>query len=254
MRNYNQTQLVQTQRTELACEYMIHEFRKLFSEASTQTLSESIRHLVPQPESDNIAVRDFWNLFCAISSMWKLKDLHTVVTDENVTWTKEQIPLNSLRPETPQGWMTSFAPYGFDAAVLYLEQKSNLEQALKDPEEYANRHPKGMEDDAIIAIENQASYVICDGNGRVAHAVLSWAVAGKLRPYPTMSVWVGRRRGQARNYWIPTAHLFFLKNIHPGMNLDVERLVGGISRLALEEYQDRVSRTERAPQGLKADA
>jgi hypothetical protein len=240
MWRYNQTHLVQVERTDLACEYMIHEFRKLFKGASTQTVSEGIRRLVPRSDSDNVVVRDFWNLFCTTSSGWKLKDLHAVVTDENVNWVREQIPLSSLRPQTPQGWMTHITPYTFDAAVLYLQEKSNLEQAVNDPDEYANGHPEGMQNDAIIAISDQSSYEVCDGNGRLAHALLEWVVEGKSHPHPTMTVWVGRKKGQPSNCWIPTASLFFLKNACSEANLDIEQVVGNISHLALREYQDRV--------------
>lgn len=237
---YKETHLIGSERVDLACDYLVHEFRKLFSHTNTEALYETIRSLAPQADSSDAAIRDFWNLFCAMSSTWRLKDLHNVVTDENMAWAKEQIPVNRLHPQTPQGWMRNITPYSFDKAISFLESKPALEHALNDPEEYEKKHPSGSEDDPMIALENRSIYVICDGNGRLAHWLLRWVNTREAFASRLMTVWVGRRRGPTRNHWIPTGSLFFLKDVCSRLSVNAETLLGTISQLALEEYQTRV--------------
>jgi len=239
--HYEHTHLIDRERIELACDYIVHEFRKIFREIAHEDAYKAIVHLAPSSHDDedirDIRIRDFWNLFCGMSNTWRLKDLCPCVTAVNFAWKKENVPLPSLYPESRQGWMKKLNPCNFRQAILHLEGKRNLEEALKECENERARHPRGNENDPLIAIKRQGVYQILDGNGRFSQRIVKWASEGQRRPYPTMLVWVGQGDNGPRNYWMPTDHLFVVKRFY-GSNTD--RVVGAISSLALIEYRDRV--------------
>jgi len=240
---YERTHLVDPQRIELARDYVVHEFRKIFREIPHEKAYEAIVDPSPKNGDDeqerDVRIRDFWNLFCAMSNTWRIKDLCPYVTAENFTWKKEDVPICSLVPCALQGWMEKVKPFSFDQAILYLEDETNLEEALKECEKERARHPRGNENDPLIAVKRQGVYCIHDGNGRLSQRIVKWVSEGRTRPYPTMSVWVAVGDGDPRNYWMPTDHLYVVKSL---CGNNAEYVVGARSSLALTEYRDRVKR------------
>jgi len=240
---YELTHLSNSQRIELACDYMVHEFRKIFREISHEEAYKAIAYLKPKRDDNederDIRIRDFWNLFCAMSNTWRLKDLCSCVTAVNFAWKKEDVHLPSLYPESRQGWMNKLNPYNFDQAILHLEDRSNLEEALKESEREQAKHPKGNESDPLIAVKRQSIHLVRDGNGRLSQRIVKWVAEGKRLPYPTMSVWAGQGDNGPRNYWVPTDHLYVVKKLIGNVTEDV---LGAWSLLALTEYRNRVKR------------
>ncbi len=242
MLEYGETHLVESTRVELACDFLVHEFGKLFRNAGYRDAYESIRSAAPKHGSSEVAVRDFWNLFCAISNTLYLKKLYEIVTDENMVWAKQEISIAKLIPRSPQGWMKKVSlPRRFDQAVSYLQSESALEEARNDADEYEKKHISGMESDPLIGVEEESNYIVDDGNGRLAHKILQWVVGGANLPHPAVSIWVGRSKDASKNYWIPTSSLVFFNDLRNYLRSNPERLLEKISQLALVEFQKRVS-------------
>lgn len=235
--------LVDETRIQLACDYIAHEFRKIFQKFPQQSVHEAIRCFVPNKTSGNVAVRDFWNLFCAMSSTWRLKDLCEKVTDANVNWKEATLHIEELCPETPQGWMRKFCSCGnYDFVECWSHLQKDEEARLEAVEElgkYKNTHGNGSENDRIIVMKDNAFYKVIDGNGRLANRIAQWVRQGASQPYPEMKVWLGNDEGGRRNYWISTGSLFFLHNIWKDQ-VAVESVLHDLSPVAYAEYQMRV--------------
>lgn len=235
--------LTERNRIDLACDYLSHEFRKVFPDISKDMARQASSRYAPNEKRDDKTIRDFWNLFCAMSSTWRLKDLYEIVTDANMDWKDDAIPIDKLCPESPQGWMKKFGPcgrYDFNEAVAYLRKdESAIAQAMKEFEKYLRTHGIGSGDDHIIVVKQRDFYKVVDGNGRLALRIAQYIQKGEDIPYPSMNAWLGDRRGDPENRWIPTSPLFFL---HQVCDEYVEQVLKSVSPLAWTEYQKRVTR------------
>ena len=139
MQNYKETHrhLIEHERIELACDYLVHEFRKIFRDTARDKAYYAVKKQAPtETNSDDVTIRDFWNLFCSMSSGWRLKDLFPYATAENVMWEKSETNIELLVPEAPQGWMAKITPYNFKEAVDYLRDKDKLREAIEDTRKY----------------------------------------------------------------------------------------------------------------------
>jgi len=235
---YRRTHLVENARVQLASDYMLHEFRKIFHDLTYEETSKAITPLAPNDKSEDVVIRDFWNLFCALSSTWRIKDLYVYVTAENVTWKKEEVSVTLLAPCSPQGWLKKIDPYRFDKAVAYLrDSRSNLSEALKEAERERGGHADGDQNDPIIVISDGAGYSVLDGNGRFNGRIVKWISEGGGSDPPVMTTWVGYSRGNPRDFWVPTSSLCFMESLRV---TSPSQILGTVSSLALAEYLKRV--------------
>ena len=232
--------LIDTKRIELACDYLVHEFRKIFPDLSYQQAKMALDERIPTEESNNIAIRDFWNLFCAMTDGWRLKSLHIVVTAENVTWQKEKASIKNLVPATPQGWMTKVNPPNFANAVSYLRETDNeLKKIIQTSREKRGNRAEGDENDPLIVFKDESILKVADGNSRLKLQIEEYvlnAANKKSTSIPKIDFWVGTPTGKPANYWIPTSSLTFMKNI---IGFHTEQVLEKISQVALIEYRTR---------------
>lgn len=232
--------LIESERIALACDYIVHEFRKIFRGTTREEVSKAIKNIAPTEESGDVSIRNFWNLFCSMSSGWCLKELHTIVTAENIKWKKEKKSMESLVPQTPQGWMQKIIPYSFREAVAYLQNnKEERKKALEKSGEIRDSRAEGDENDAIIAIKKNSIFEVVDGNSRLMRRIENCVNERKGSSPPMITVWVGVPNGNPKNFWIPTSSLMFM-----GKYFNVESKLKEISQLALIEYSKRVKNIE----------
>lgn len=251
LQEYKQTHLIESARINLACDYLVHEFRKIFCSITYQEAYDVIKHLAPNSKSDDRTIRDFWNLFCSLSAGWRLKELHNIVTAENIVWEKKEISIQFLEPGTPQGWMEEvkkeeqlpiYKTY-FTKADDYLQNnKEKLSEWIKNTEEKRGNRAEGDEDDPIIVIKKNDIFKVEDGNSRLKRKIENWVNEGKVTSPPMITAWVGAPKGKPKNYWIPTSSLMFLKHVYPKKKCcpNIESVLKEVSPLALLEYQKRV--------------
>jgi len=234
---YSQTHLVEKARIELACDYLVHESRKIFPDITCESAYSRIACLAPDRNSENVKVRNFWNLFCAMSITWRIKDLCPVATAQNFTWVREQVSIVHLVPQTRLGWVKKIDRYDFSNAIAFLRQNDELKKALEESENARRNNPKGDEKDPIIVIREGPLCMVVDGNSRLKWQVERWLADGGQSPLPTLKAWVGQSNGNPWNYWIPTSSIIFLNSIAPQIT---EELLKRLSPMALAEYRERV--------------
>lgn len=192
--DYKETHLSDENRINLACDYLVYEFRKIFSGLSYEDAYGAIRRLAPTCDSDDVAIRDFWNLFCAVSSTWRLKDLFNVVTNQSIQWKKESKSVKVFVPQDPQGWMTSVdrSKSIFSEATSYLKADSNtLKEALEQSEKERGDRADGDENDPIIAMEMNNTFEVRDGSSRLKVKMEKWLNKQNGSP-PEIEAWIGR--------------------------------------------------------------
>jgi len=243
LQEYKQTHLIESARINLACDYLVHEFRKIFRSITYQKAYDVIKHLAPNSKSDDVTIRDFWNLFCSLSAGWRLKELHNIVTAENIVWEKQEIPIQFLEPGTPLGWMKGINPYNFRKVVHYLQDnKEKLPEWIKNNEEKRGNRAEGDENDPIIVIKKNDIFKVEDGNSRLKRKIENWVNEGKVTSPPLITAWVGDSKGKPKNSWKPTSSLMFLKHVYPKKRCcpNIESVLKEASPLALLEYQKRV--------------
>lgn len=233
--------LVEKTRVRLACDYIGHEFRKVFPVTLTQQdVCKAIHG--PDTDSGDVEIRDFWNLFCAMSSTWRLKDIYEKVADENVNWKEASLPIDKLYPETMQGWMKMVGgSYDFAKFSFFLKKDENARsKAIKELLKYKECHGSGSESDRIIVMKENGCNKVIDGNGRLTNRIAQWVIEGSNQPYPEMKIWLGEGSGEP-NYWVPTSSLFYLHNMKN--QTDIEPVLRKLTLVAREEYQRRVAQS-----------
>lgn len=244
---YKETHLVEENRTNLACDYLVHELRKIFRGLSYEDANGAVKRLAPTSDSDDVAIRDFWNLFCAISSGWRLKDLYNIVTNQSIKWENEKRSLKLFVPQDSQGWMKNVdrSKNFFDEATSYLKSDPNtLNQALKQSTEERGNRADGDESDPIIAIKMNDTFEVRDGSSRWKVRIEKWLNEQKDSSPPEIKAWIGYPTKAQSNFWIPTSFIFFVRdhffNKYKINNFDIETFFTSISNLAVTEYEKRV--------------
>lgn len=245
--DYKVTHLNEKNRINLACDYLVHEFRKIFRNLSYDDVYGAIKNLAPTNDSDDVAFRDFWNLFCAVSSGWRLKDLFNIVTNENIEWKKERISINQFIPQDMHGWMKNFSGSSdfSDWAISYFQGNSQtLNDALKDSEQQRGNRANGDENDPIIAIKDNACFKVIDGNSRLKLRMEKLFSQRNTSSPPQIEAWLGYPTKGQSNFWIPTSYIFYFRDYffrkYKINNLDIETFFESISRLSVMEYKKRV--------------
>jgi len=97
---YNRTNLVETSRADVAIDFLIHEFSKIFPSLERQTIEENLLKLKPTDKSNDKEIRDFWNLCASIGIGYRLKDITKVFTEESINWSCLKVNISRLRFES----------------------------------------------------------------------------------------------------------------------------------------------------------
>ncbi len=199
-------------RIELAVSYVQHELKKLFwrvPKSHWQTIEKDIADWMKSPHLNN--PRDFWNGFHGIAMGFKLKiGLIYFVTAENITWRKEEIPVEKLTfgiefPPTQEVKPGILSAKEVSQYYNKAENKKAKEGQKKLAIDFAKGTPP-RDDDPIIAaeklVDEKEVMSVYEGNRRLILAI--------LEGWKTMPAFVGRfktKEREPKNYWIPTSIL-----------------------------------------------
>lgn len=159
-------------REEVAISYLKHELKKIFPSIN----KKEIEDLMNNQELCN--PRDFWNGLHGISMGFKLKNIISLVTAENIIWEKKTIKVAELN-------------FGVEMKVLSLEEIIKI-----------RGNDFERENDPIIAIEksenNKKIIEVHDGNGRLARHI--------AENKEEIEVYLGKMDGPyPKNFWLPTS-------------------------------------------------
>lgn len=177
-------------------------------------------------------IHDFWSLV-EMTLHVKKKELPELITAQNVTWKKEEIPIEQLHIT----WMPFleqrqdvFGPKPWNIADLqriFFQKPELFEEAQIEQRETVGeqQHNFDQSDEPIALVFRHGQMELIDGNGRLYRALLGGS--------DTISCYVGRMKGAMPiNYWISSGSLKqFCMEVRGYAEVDLEGFANGLSYL-----------------------
>lgn len=177
-------------------------------------------------------VHDFWSLVEMVLHV-KKKELPELLTAQNVTWKKEDLPIEQLhitwmpfleqRQDVfgPKPWQVA------DIQRIFFQKPELFEEAKVQQRETVGeqQHNFDQSDEPIALVYRHGNMELIDGNGRLYRALLG----GK----DAISCYVGRMKGAMPiNYWISSGSLKqFCLEVRGYADVDLEGFANGLSYL-----------------------
>jgi hypothetical protein len=195
-------------------------------------LRGSVAELYDGREGVYAPVHDFWSFIEMILHV-KKKELPELITAQNVTWTKEDLPIESLHIT----WMPFLErnkdifgekPWEItDLQKIFFQKPKLFEQAKKEQFESVGKqqHNFDQSDEPLSIVYRDRDFELIDGNGRLYRALLH----NKAK----ISCYIGRLRGSMPiNYWISAGALKqFCLEVRGYSGVDLEGFANGMSYL-----------------------
>ena len=217
-------------RVEIAVNQVQHDCRKLFPsipEKEWKKIDRDIRGWFDGDANELEPAHDFWNFFGCFARSLKMKSLLSWVTAENVTWSKEDVPLKKIiyTWDFPGLEFMGKAPYRASKVIEILQDKKNRNKRRELANDAAARSKKFcprdqfpiilLQDSKGGVINSSPGYYILEGNRRVTRAILKNkekipAFVGKLTNAQE-DIW-------PENYWLITGMLRELIFLSVGYN------------------------------------
>lgn len=198
-------------RIKVATSYIKHELRKLLWRVPKIQWPAIDKNVADWMNSPWLATpRDFWNGFHGICMGFKLKiGLIYFVTAENITWKKEEIPVEELTFGVDLQQTRLVKPGVLSAREViefYADPKNKKikEEQKKFTESFQTKAPRS-ENPIIVtqkSVDGKDVLSVYEGNWRMIKAI--------LEDKKTITAFVGRftsEKKELRNYWIPTTIL-----------------------------------------------
>lgn len=222
-------------RRKIAIELAGKEVAKIIDAESDQQLRKlrkAVEELYDGREGVYAPVHDFWS-FVEMVLHVKKKELPELITAQNVTWTKEDIPIEQLhitwmpflerRQDVfgPKPWQIA------DVQRLFFQKPELFEEAKQDQARVVGeqQHKFDQSEESIALVYRHDGLELIDGNGRLYRALLEGKEA--------ISCYVGRLHGvMPLNYWISAGTLKqFCLEVRGYADVDLEGYATGLSYL-----------------------
>lgn len=212
MKNIKPRHLLEPIRIKIAVEFIQHEFRKIFPNIKEKQIWDKLdRDIKNLPKNKSFApVRDFWNFFDSICFGLRLKNLTTILTSQNIKWTKEKVLVDDLYMGSKRDFkylekLNNEFPNGREIKdFLFRERNRNILKLIKKDSSLNSRSTFYRDNYLIIVKYQNNRLVITDGNRRFIKNILE----GKEKVYAH----VGRevKFPPYYNYWVPTSRIYNL--------------------------------------------
>jgi hypothetical protein len=222
-------------RVEIAVELAGKEIAKILDAENDDQLSQhraAVAAMYDGRQGVYAPVHDFWSLVEMVLHV-KKKELPELITAQNVTWTREELPLEELHITSmpfierhqeifgPKPWKIA------DLQRIFFQKPELFEQAVADQRETVGEQQHNFDQSAepIAIVYRNKQFQLIDGNGRLYRALL----AGK----DTISCYIGRQEGvMPINYWISAGTLKqFCMEVRGYADVDLEGFANGLSYL-----------------------
>jgi hypothetical protein len=222
-------------RRKIAVELAGKEIAKILDAEDNHELSnmrQAVNDLYDGRQGVYAPIHDFWSLVESILHV-KKKELPELITAENNTWTKEELPIDRLHitwmPFLEQ-YPEHFGPKPWHVADLeriFFQKPELFEQAKQQQLEVVGdqQHNFDQTDEPIALVYRKDAPELIDGNGRLYRALLG----GKER----IACYVGRLQGAMPvNYWVSAGTLKqFCLEVRGYAEVDLEGFANGLSYL-----------------------
>lgn len=190
-------------RVAIALEVTKKEIRKLYPSLDENMIKKIEKDIDNFAKFTNdIAICNFWDIIYAYNFEMMRKEWFNYLTAENVIWTSEQVPIDTIQIEwtelgDPKLMELGQPPYSTERINNWLDKNPEYR---KRQLENSDRHSQStlMRDHyPIILVKKGDAVTVEDGNRRILRAILY----GKHQ----LPAYVGQINGnQINNYWIAT--------------------------------------------------
>lgn len=227
--------LYDTLRRKIAVELAGKEIAKILDAESDDELAQhrqAVTALYGGREGVYTPVHDFWS-FVEMVLHVKKKELPELITAQNVTWTRENLPLDQLHIT----WMPFLEqhqdvfgtkPWSIaDLQRIFFQKPDLFQQARKEQKTVMGerQHKFDQSEEPISIVYRAGNLELIDGNGRLYRALMNG--------HETISCYIGRLHGaMPSNYWISAGTLKqFCLEIRGYAEVDLEGFANGLSYL-----------------------
>ena len=173
-------------RIEIAVAQLQHDFRKLFPDLRKDQwtkIDQNISEWFLGEKFELEPAHDLWNIFGGFARGLKLKSLLSWITAQNVTWSKENVPVKKIEItwDFPGLEFMGKAPYRAKDVMnkLNLPENWKIKQDLREKSsDRSNKYPPRDQFRIILFNDRQGNvigkrpgYYVLEGNRRTARAI-----------------------------------------------------------------------------------
>lgn len=236
-------------RRKIAEDYLSHEFRKFFSTVNDEETWKKMDAEIAiwfEGHHTFAPVRDFWNALHGISRGFKLKNIVSWLTSENISWSEEEMEVSELSFGVNFEEFEGLRKQPTAMEVKELLQTLNEAEVEKIKERYLEKlaHKNEVDEFPVIAVEREGRLIVSDGNRRLFRAL--------LLDLKTVKAAVGRKLADpiVFNEWVPTPLLMdlvsFSRNGQVRNPVSMEAVAEVIAGLIVNSEAGRVEFFERS--------
>lgn len=225
---------------EIACQYLKHEFRKLFPDQTDnfyETMNQAIDNF---PQS--LGEKDLWQLVAAVSEGLKLKGIYRLLTDTKYTWNLEKFRL-------PDITMTSMSPI-LDKILKEAEwNPANLAQAWERNKQYLKEcSDPGLKPDPEI--DNNPIIVQLNSEGKklLVYDGMRRVCIKALESKPDITTWVCRVTNPNGQMMVNADKVLYTRQIYaedPSRDPQLLKAIVTIMKVYQKNYRNGKELVER---------
>lgn len=214
-------------RLKIAYSYVQHELRKLFPNLRDKDVWKKLDLEVTKWSSKNptlVPIRDFWNGVNGISTGFKLKQIVTWLTSENIKWEIKNVDLEDLNFGTNFEELQQFdyRPAAKDVKAWYFDPKNkkHLLVAIK-AHDARSSETYDRNGQLVIIMAKGSQKIIMDGNRRVLRALLNKKKSLRV------AMGVVKNEPMLSEHWVPTPYLQDLVRTHrlTGLTKEISKIL-----------------------------
>jgi plasmid maintenance system antidote protein VapI len=198
-------------RIKIACDLIEKECRKLFptirNKEIWKRMDRDIENWFNGKKSGLAAVHDFWNGLEGIVRGFKLKDVLTHITSENIIWSLADIPVDKIifSVDLPITEEIVKAPFDSQTLIDYIANNKKGAEEIRDNSDFYATSSMPRDHYPIMVLEDGKKFQILDGHRRTIRAIIygNKNICAYLAKFTT-------RKRVFKNYWVSTG---FLRNL-----------------------------------------
>ncbi len=193
-------------RRKIAEDYLSHEFRKFFSTINDEQTWVKIDNEIRTWFNSHhtfAPIRDFWNGVHGISRGFKLKNIVSWLTSENIEWSEDMVEIDKFHfgVNFQEFKHLSLQPSVKEVQDFIQKLPADEFQKMKDNHFNSQKHVNDVDHFPIFAVERDNKFIVSDGNRRLFGAI--------LQNVTTIKAAVGKKIQSpiVYNEWVPTSTL-----------------------------------------------
>lgn len=198
-------------RIKIARDFIEKECRKLFVSINNKETWEKIDSDIAKwfggKASELAPVHDFWNGLEGIARGFKLKDILTYITSENIQWKLTQIPVNKIifSTDLPVTEKIAKAPYKSQILIDYLSKNKVVAKNIQIDSDIHAKSSMPRDHYPIMVLSDGQNFQILDGHRRTIRAIIydKKFITAYCAKFMT-------KEKIFKNYWVSTG---FLRNL-----------------------------------------